>query len=133
MVIWESLIMHDENNCGEIAISFNSQNNDMMTGGAQARLCPPLILFSFCSSIPSVLLGLKGKKRDKCFVLLWNERSNKSSVLLSRLSSKQVLLSRLSSKQVRLSRLFFFHLFCLYKRCDGLNFAIDCICGDDLR
>jgi hypothetical protein len=29
--------------CGEIAISFNSQNNDMMTGGAQARLRPSLI------------------------------------------------------------------------------------------
>jgi hypothetical protein len=39
------------------------------------------------------LKGRKGKKRDKCFVLLWNERSNKSSVLLSRLSSKKVLLS----------------------------------------
>jgi hypothetical protein len=62
--------------------------------GAQARLRPSLILFSFRSSIPSVLLGLKGlkgKKRDKCFVLLWNERSNKSSVLLSRLSSIFVL------------------------------------------
>ena len=27
----------------EVAISFNSQNNDMMTGGAQARLRPSLI------------------------------------------------------------------------------------------
>ena len=28
---------------GETTISFNSQNNDMMTGGAQARLRPSLI------------------------------------------------------------------------------------------
>ena len=78
-------------------ISFNSQNNDMTTGGAQARLRPSLILFSFCSSVPFVFLGLKGEKReekgrkgekrDECFVLLWNERSNKSSVRLSRLFS----------------------------------------------
>ena len=26
-----------------MTISFDSQNNDMMTGGAQARLCPSLI------------------------------------------------------------------------------------------
>ena len=32
-----------ENVCGEKAISFNSQYNDMMTGGAQARLRPSLI------------------------------------------------------------------------------------------
>ena len=51
--------------------------------------------FSPSSFFSSVLLsrlsywlkGLKGKKRDKCFVLLWNERSNKSSVRLSCLSS----------------------------------------------
>jgi len=43
------------------------------------------------------LKGRKGKKRDECFVILWNERSNKSSVRLSCLSSKQVRLSRLSS------------------------------------
>ena len=57
-------------------ISFNSQNNDMMTGGAQARLRPSLIpLFSSVrlsrlssnksSSVPSVFLGLKGLKGEK--------------------------------------------------------------------
>ena len=35
-------------------ISFNSQYNDMMTGGAQAACVPPLILFSFCPPVPSV-------------------------------------------------------------------------------
>ena len=30
---------------GKITISFNSQNNDMMTGGAQARLRPSLTPF----------------------------------------------------------------------------------------
>ena len=64
-----------------------------------------------CSSVLSVFLGLKGEKReekgrkgkkrgekgrkgekrDECFVLLWNERSNKSSVRLSCLSSFIVL------------------------------------------
>ena len=33
--------MHDENNCGEIAISFNSQNNDMMTEGRRHACVPP--------------------------------------------------------------------------------------------
>ena len=47
-------------------ISFNSQNNDMMTGGAQARLRPSLDPF-----LPSVRLsrlffwGLKGRKGKK--------------------------------------------------------------------
>ncbi len=62
-------------------------------GGAQGA--PVSFLDSF---LPSVRLSrlsywLKGKKRDECFILLWNERSNKSSVLLSRLSSFIVLRS----------------------------------------
>jgi len=56
-------------------ISFNSQNNDVLTGGAQTRLRPSLdsfFLLSVCpvclqksSSVPSVFLGLKGEKRGE--------------------------------------------------------------------
>ena len=42
---------------GEITISFNSQNNDMMTGGAQARLRPSLI--------PHFLRDIKDEKRNE--------------------------------------------------------------------
>ena len=47
-------------------ISFNSQNNDMMTGGAQARLRPSLIpLFSSVRLSRLSFWGLKGLKGRK--------------------------------------------------------------------
>ena len=81
-----------------------------------------------------LILIMHCEKCGRMFCIL-SPSSFFSSVLLSCLSSfiSFVLLSRLSSKKVRLSRLFFFHLCCLYKRYDGLNFTVDCICGDDLR
>jgi hypothetical protein len=62
-------------------ISFNSQNNDMMTGEAQARLCPSLIpLFSSVrllrlssnksSSVPSVFKKVR-LSRQFLLTLLW--------------------------------------------------------------
>ena len=91
-----------------------------------------LILILIPILILILILIMHCEKCGRMFCIL-SPFSFFSSVLLSRLSSKKVRLSRLSSKIVRLSRLFFFHLCCLYKRYDGLNFAIDCICGDDLR
>ena len=55
--------------------------------GAPASSLDSFFLPFFCPVCLTGLKGrngLKGKKRDKCFVLLWNERSNKSSVRLSR-------------------------------------------------
>ena len=51
-----------------MTISFDSQNNDMMTGGAQARLRPSLIPhFSSVrlSRLSYWLKGLKGEKREE--------------------------------------------------------------------
>ena len=45
---------------GKITISFNSQNNDMMTGGAQARLRPSLIPL-FPREIKKMKNGMKEK------------------------------------------------------------------------